>query len=163
MRNIVINGRVVSDAQKKMTQSGKEFIQFRFANSEFTDPKDENGKPITYWFNVTSFDPFCISRAKHLTKGRPVNITGRYSDNIYANKTTGNCEIGRNIEAKLIEFECYKSNDNNIQQTAPQTIPTTQTSMGNVSTVQQSPSVNNIPPAPTFNSGKPDDGDDLPF
>lgn len=162
MRNIVINGRVVSDAQKKMTQSGKEFIQFRFANSEFTDPKDENGKPITYWFNVTSFDPFCISLAKHLTKGRPVNITGRYSDNIYANKTTGNCEIGRNIEAKLIEFECSKGENNSNQQTASQTIPTTQTSMGNASAVQH-PSPMNIPPAPTFSSGKPDDGDDLPF
>lgn len=160
MRNIVINGRIVSDAQKRMTQSGKEFIQFRFANNEFTDPKDENGKPITYWFNVSSFDPFCISLAKHLTKGRAVNITGRYSDNIYANKTTGNCEIGRNIEAKLIEFECARNNDN--QQVEHQAIPTTQTSLGTAPTVQQS-AVVNIPPAPTFSPGKPDDGDDLPF
>lgn len=166
MRNIVINGRIVANAEKKVTQSGKEYIQFRFANSEYADPKDENGKSITYWFTVTSFEPYCVSLLKHLVKGKPVNITGRYSDHIYANKNTGNCEIGRNIDAKLIEFESFNSEQNgNNQQgtnTARQAMPTTQTSM-TAPTVQQATKTE-VPPAPTFNNGgKPDDDDDLPF
>lgn len=166
MRNIVINGRIVANAEKKITQTGKEYIQFRFANSEYSDPKDENGKTITYWFTVTSFDPYCVSLLKHLVKGKPVNITGRYSDHNYANKNTGNREIGRNIDAKLIEFESFNGEQSgNGQQAANKaqvTMPTTQTSMTAPTAQQQAKA--EIPPAPTFNNGgKPDDDDDLPF
>lgn len=164
MRNIIVNGRIVNNAERKMTQSGKEYIQFRLANNEFGDPKDENGRPITYWFNVTSFDPFCVSIAKHLVKGKPINVTGRLREHIYANRTTGNCEISRDIDAKLIEFESYSGDQNNNgqQQNGNMAVPKTQTAIPTSSTtVEQSQKVE-VPPAPVFNNGgKPDD--DLPF
>lgn len=146
MRKLIINGRIVNNAEKKTSRNGREYITFRFANNEFGDTKDDNGKPITYWFNITSYDTRHIALSKYLTKGRPINIIGQYSDNIYQNKN-GNCEIGRNIIADVIEFEVGKPIDDNTSTNnnneAPVSSPTTQTAM---------------PTSPI-----PDDGDDLPF
>lgn len=66
MRIMTLSGRVVSDAVKKTTQSGRDYIHFRMANNEFGDAKDEQGNPITYWFSVTCFTShtycnYCIS------------------------------------------------------------------------------------------------------
>lgn len=36
---MTLSGRVVSDAVKKTTQSGREYIHFRMANNEFGDAR----------------------------------------------------------------------------------------------------------------------------
>ena len=78
MRIMTLSGRVVSDAVKKTTQSGREYIHFRMANNEFGDAKDKQGNPITYWFSVTCFTTQGMNIQKYLTKGRPINVIGEY-------------------------------------------------------------------------------------
>lgn len=144
MRKIIINGRIASDAEVKTDKTGRQFVRFRFANNEFSDPKDQQGKPITYWFSVMSYEPRCLSIQKYLKKGRPINIIGAYSDGIYQNKNTGAFEISHNILAESIDFEVGRpiEEGNGTQGTYHQPqqstyptqntseIPKTQTSMG---------------------------------
>lgn len=166
MRKIIINGRIVNNAEKKTNKNGREYIQFRFANNEYGDPKDENGKTITYWFNVTSYETRCMALQKYLTKGRPINIIGSYSDNLYQNKNTGNCDIGRNILAETIEFEVGRPLDENGQvlsntssTTNSEEMLKTQTRMVS-SEVAQAAKAANVT-IPVVNNGS--DDDDLPF
>jgi hypothetical protein len=49
MRVFQLTGYVVTDAEKKINKSGKEFMTFRMGNNEFNDPKDEQGRSKTYW------------------------------------------------------------------------------------------------------------------
>ena len=172
MRIMTLSGWIVSDAVKRTTQGGKEFISFRMANNEFGDAKDENGKPITYWFSVTCFTSQGLNIQKYLTKGRPINVIGEYSDNVYPNKITGNCEVGRNIRAEMIYFSesSNRNNDGNGNQTsqvAPTSvskqankveIPKTQTKM--LTPEQQAAVDNSGVNIPLVNG---DSDDDLPF
>lgn len=111
MRKLILSGRIVADAEKKVTVNGREFISFRLGNNEFGDEKNSDGKPITYWFNVSSFNQAHVNLLKYLTKGKPVNVIGSYKDNIYQNKS-GNCEIGRNILADSIDFQIGNESNN---------------------------------------------------
>ena len=105
MRIITLSGRIASDAIKQTTRKGKEYIYFRMGNNEFGDAKDEQGRPITYWFAVTCFSGEYMNMQPYLTKGKPITVVGRYSDMVYQNRNTGNCEIGRNIRAEMIYFQ----------------------------------------------------------
>lgn len=172
MRIMTLSGRVVSDAVKKTTQSGREYIHFRMANNEFGDAKDEQGNPITYWFSVTCFTTQGMNIQKYLTKGRPINVIGEYSDNVYPNKITGNCEVGRNIRAEMIYFSesSNRNNDGNgnqtsqaapvsaSKQTSEVEIPKTQTKM--LTPEQQAAVANSGLKIPLVNG---DSDDDLPF
>lgn len=111
MRKLILSGRIVADAEKKVTVNGREFISFRLGNNEFGDDKNADGEPITYWFNVSSFNQAHINLLKYLTKGKPINVIGSYKDNIYQNKS-GNCEIGRNILADSIDFQIGNESNN---------------------------------------------------
>lgn len=113
MRIITISGRIVADAQKQISQQGREFLTFRLANNEFSDDKDEQGNQRTYWFRVTSFNQHCINMQKYLTKGKPINVIGQYRDSLYTNKNTGAVEIARDITADRIEFELSRPMDEN--------------------------------------------------
>ena len=157
MRVLTISGRIVADAQKQISQQGREFMTFRLANNEFGDEKDAQGKPITYWFRVTSFNPRCLNMVKYLTKGKPINVIGSYSDSMYTNKNTGNCEISRDIIADRIEFEVgnYESTQNG-NTTQPQ-VTTQQSNVVDIPKVTSS----TVQTTPTNNVN--DASDDLPF
>ena len=157
MRVLTISGRIVADAQKQISQQGREFMTFRLANNEFGDEKDTQGKPITYWFRVTSFNPRCLNMVKYLTKGKPINVIGAYSDSIYTNKNTGNCEISRDIIADRIEFEVgnYESTQNG---NSEQHQVTTQQS-----NVVDIPKVTTSTVQTTTTNNVTDASDDLPF
>lgn len=167
MRKIIVSGRVVNDAEKKMRQNGSEYIQFRFANNDYSGTKTEDGKPVTYWYNVTSRDAAIIARHKYLTKGKPLIIDGQYFDNIYQNKNTGNYEIGRNIIANSVDFDSFSSpsqNDGNNASSHTQSsdVPQTQTSMSDTPTqqnAQNSTASSKDTPAQSLS----DSDDDLPF
>lgn len=103
MRKMMLTGHIVSDAEKKIAKSGKEYITFRFANNDSVK-KGENDKNSTYWFSVKYFKEGSDNFCKYLKKGKPVFITGDYDDNIYESKVSGGCEIGRNIIADSINF-----------------------------------------------------------
>ena len=116
MRKLILSGRIVADAEKKVTVNGREFISFRLGNNEFGDEKNSDGKPITYWFSVSSFNQSHVNLLKYLTKGKPVNVIGSYKDNIYQNKA-GNCDISRHILADSIDFQIVNEGNNSNHKT----------------------------------------------
>lgn len=109
----IVTGRVVADAEKKLTTSGREMLSFRFAADNIMD-KDEHGKFKTYWYRITSWNH--LHMAKYITKGKPLMIIGNYNDHLYENKQ-GYCDISRDIIADTIDFlstgESNNSNNSN--------------------------------------------------
>ena len=162
MRKLILSGRIVADAEKKVTVNGREYLSFRLGNNESGDEKNSDGKPITYWFNVSSFNQAHVNLLKYLTKGKPVNVIGSYKDNIYQNKT-GNCDISRNILADSIDFQIGNEGNNsnhttNTTSSAPKTeIP--QVTASEVKTKVATTSKPKSTPAAVNDS----DDDELPF
>jgi single stranded DNA-binding protein len=171
MRVISIIGRIVNDAEKRVTQNGREYITFRFASNEYSDPKDENGKTVTYWYNVTSFQSNYTGENfyKHLTKGKPIVVIGDYRDNIYQNKISGNCEIGRYITAQKIDFISEIKTDEDNKGVAHQTANAepvnvqTQTSMPKTQTRVLTPEEEDMVKNSGLKGPLVSSDDDLPF
>lgn len=162
MRKLILSGRIVADAQKKVTVNGREFISFRLGNNEFGDEKNSDGKPITYWFNVSSFNQAHVNLLKYLTKGKPINVIGSYKDNIYQNKA-GNCDISRDILADSIDFqignESNKTNHTNSNTTSAPKTEIPQVTASEVKTKVTTTSRSKSTPAAVNDS----DDDELPF
>ena len=157
MRKIMLTGYIVADAEKKVTSnSGREYITFRMANNEFNDEKGSDGKPITYWFRVTSWNQNHYNLAKYLTKGKPVIVIGSFSDKIYQN-ASGNCEISRDIIADSIEFVSGNGNGDSNSKTTTKSIDTTMPEV----TSKPKKIEENI--TAVNNNVNNDDEDDLPF
>ena len=159
----MLTGRIVADAQKQVTSGGREYITFRLGNNEFNDEKGSDGKPITYWFRITSWNQAHINLAKYLTKGKPIIVVGSYKDNIYQNTKTGNCEIGRDIIADSIDFV----NDGTSGQN---TAVNTTSISSNKAQTEAIPEVTSSTTSPTKSTtvnvtthNVSDDDDDLPF
>lgn len=110
MRTLQVTGNIVADAEKKVSKNGKEYISFRIANHEFNDEKGPDGKPKTVWIGVTCYNQRYFGLAQYLKKGKPVIITGDYSDRIYQTRE-GNCEISRDVMANAIYFVQGRSED----------------------------------------------------
>ena len=105
MRLMTVNGRLASDVTRQISKQGTEFINFSIGNNEFGDPKSSDGVAQTQWFRVTSFNPQHIKLAKYLTKGKPIIVTGRYSNRLYQSQKTGQWGIDNDIIANDICFE----------------------------------------------------------
>lgn len=158
MRKIMLTGHIVADAEKKVTPtSGREYMTFRLANNEFNDEKGSDGKPVTYWFRVTSWNQNHYNLAKYLTKGKPVIVIGSFSDRIYQN-SSGACEISRDIIAESIDFIGGGNSENNNKTNAK----TTKDSIPEVTSVPK-PKVEENITAVNNNVNSIDDADDLPF
>ena len=153
MRTIEFIGRIVADAERKLSKGGKEYLSFRVANNEFNDEKGPDGKPKTYWFGVTSFNHMAMTQ--YLTKGKPVFIRGNYSDRVYQNRE-GNCDIGRDVIATEIHFIDFGEKPQNTNNTTQEPQPVVQTKM--TETPKPSTSELKVPKAP-----EEDDDDALPF
>lgn len=155
MRTIELIGRIVADAERKLSKGGKEYLSFRLANSEFNDEKGPDGKPKTCWFSVTSFNHMAMTQ--YLTKGKPVFVRGKYSDRVYQNRE-GNCEIARDIVATEIDFVDFGEKNNAPTKEGVVTgTPTVQTKME-----APKPTTEEIK-VPTNQPVTDDDTDDLPF
>lgn len=164
MRKIMLSGHIVADAQKQVTSSGREYITFRLGNTEFNNEKGSDGKPIAYWFRITSFNSNHANLAKYLTKGKNIIVVGGYNDNIYQNSKTGNCEISREVIADSIDFINSSSNTSNStagtysQRTSA---PTASTPIPQVTA--SIPSTDSAVAANSAPVNGDDDMDDLPF
>lgn len=162
MRKLTLIGRIVADAEKQITSNGREYLSFRLGNNEFNDPKDSEGKQTPYWFRVTSWEAKHINLTKYLTKGKPVIVIGDYKDNIYENKNTGKCEIGREIVADSISFIEGTGNNNGNQTTTSHKAEAAPVNSGKTSI----PQVTSTPVTPQTimtNTSNSNDDDDLPF
>lgn len=163
MRKLILSGRIVADAEKKVTVNGREFISFRLGNNEFGDEKNSDGKPITYWFNVSSFNQAHVNLLKYLTKGKPVNVIGSYKDNIYQNKA-GNCDISRNILADSIDFQIGNESNNGSHTANSTTSTTAKTEIPQVTASEVKTKVaTTSKPKPTPAAVNDSDDDELPF
>ncbi|MCD8207743.1 MAG: single-stranded DNA-binding protein [Bacteroidales bacterium] len=139
MRNLIVSGRVVADAELKTTTDGGEYISFRLVNHEYDKRGADDKKEDTYWFSVTASSSF-KNIAPYLKKGKLINIVGRYTDSIWA-RNDGTNEISRNLRALDIAFvEGSKEGES-------KSTPTTTTA----------------PPQVTASTVAGDDGDELPF
>ena len=163
MRKLILSGRIVADAEKKVTVNGREYLSFRLGNNEFGDEKNSDGKPITYWFNVSSFNQAHVNLLKYLTKGKPVNVIGSYKDNIYQNKA-GNCDISRNILADSIDFQ-IGNEGNNANHTTSNTTSTPKTEVPQVTASEVKTMVTTTTSKPKSTPAAVNDSDDdeLPF
>ena len=162
MRKLILSGRIVADAQKKVTVNGREFISFRLGNNEFGDEKNSDGKPITYWFNVSSFNQAHVNLLKYLTKGKPINVIGSYKDNIYQNKA-GNCDISRDILADSIDFQ-IGNESNSTHHTNSNTTSAPKTEIPQVTASEVKTKVTTISkPKSTPAAVNDSDDDELPF
>ena len=112
MRNITVNGRLSADVVRQISKQGSEYINFSIANNEYGDEKSSDGHPLTQWFRVTSFLPQHVKLAKYLTKGKPIIITGHYSNRLYQNQKTGQWNISNDIIATDINFEIGSERQN---------------------------------------------------
>lgn len=96
MREISITGNLAADAEILTDKNGGNYIRFRMANREFSDPENE-----TRWFDVTMFTIPRISQ--FLKKGAGVRVYGEYKDSLYQNDKYG-AQINRNITAFKVDF-----------------------------------------------------------
>lgn len=161
---MMLTGHIVADAKKEVSPTGNERVTFRIGNNEYNNQKDEEGKPITYWFSIVSFSPRALALSKYLTKGKLVSIIGDYNDNIYQNKTTGNCEIGRNIVADSIEFVNAGTSESTSKTTSSATNTTTQkTEMPKVTSSGAAPKEPMKAKKVVLSDDNVEEDDDLPF
>lgn len=166
MRELHLTGRVVADATTKLTDTGRQILEFRFANNEYKD------KDKTYWYRVNSFEPRLVALAKYITKGKPLIVVGDYSDNIYK-RNDGTMEIGRDILATAIYFVDFTNKDENGQQTNGSGNANANTSTAAAPQASAPKKKDELPPAPkevetdtsaqAAPSGSEDGEDDLPF
>lgn len=167
MRTIIVNGRVVNDAQLKTGKNGAEYLTFRFANNEFGE-KDANGNPLTVWYTVNINTPRLFRLKDYIVKGKPLNIIGHYMDRLYLNEKAGTYEIGRTIIAESIDFEIGKpmtaTNQQQVsgQQTTQYQPTPNYNPQANTKAVQQ-PVANVGATVGTYNPGTDLGDDDLPF
>lgn len=105
MRLLTVNGRVAQDVTPQLSRQGTQFISFSIASTEFNDEKGGDGKPKTQWYRVTAFEPRLVSLSKYLTKGKPIIVTGDYSNRMYQSQKTGMYGIDNDIVATKIYFE----------------------------------------------------------
>lgn len=168
MRNITVNGRLAADVVRQLSKQGREYINFSIANNEYGDEKSSDGQVLTQWFRVTSFLPQHIKLAKHLTKGKPIIVTGHYSNRLYQNQKTGQWGISNEIIAIDINFEIGTERQN-------ANISTSTSESNNVAANNISKDIDDIPQATSrkmkqintvseqAHSISADDDDDLPF
>lgn len=153
MRILTVQGRVVTDAQVKSSAKGRAYIEFRFANNEY---KDEEGS--TFWMRAVSFDPSHINLAQFITKGKPLILTGNYSNKVYAAKD-GACQVDNNLVLTGIYFiDSNKKDESTSTAQPPKTeeAPVVTTPKGTKKTEPK------VTPKPTPDVTDEED-DDLPF
>lgn len=153
MRILTVQGRVVSDAQVKSSAKGRAYIEFRFANNEY---KDEEG--TTFWMRAVSFDPSHINLAQFITKGKPLILTGNYSNKVYAAKDS-TCQIDNNMVLTGIYFIDSNKKDENSDVEAKSAVAETPVVTTSKPKKKSEPKAT-PKPAPTVTD---DEDDDLPF
>lgn len=173
MRNITVNGRLASDVTRQLSKSGTEFLNFSIANTEFGDPKSSDGKLQTQWFRVVSFQPQHMALAPHLKKGKPIVVTGKYSNRLYQSQKTGQWGISNDIIALDIAFE-IGSERQETATTTTSTVSPTQVVEQVITAVEEIPQATSrqmtapptqVTPQTTSNvfGNNVGDDDDLPF
>lgn len=103
MRKIIVSGRLGRDSELRTTKNGTVFLSAFLISTEFGDPKDEAGNPLSMVFSVFSTDARSIALQRFLVKGKPVIVTGELRVREYV-KENGTKGISYDINHASMEF-----------------------------------------------------------
>ena len=168
MKQITLDGRIGKDGAKVLkTSTGKEYVRFSLANDSFVD-----GTNKTEWFDVTSFDPYIVSKkSEFLKQGRYAIVQGTWKSEVASRN--GKIYLNHYVTAVNIELPSFggKKDDENAAQVSTFTGGTKTAGFvqGSVSEAQQ-PQVQKQTatpqPQPVVSQAAPagwSSDDDLPF
>ena len=111
MRNLTTNGIVVNEPQVKISNKGKEYVEFRAVNH---DNKED------FWFSCVAFQPHLINLIKGwFKKGTRAIFVGAYKDNPYKNKE-GETIIDHSLILCDVSFESDNTKQSEGQQSSQQ-------------------------------------------
>lgn len=102
-------GRLGTDPEMKITQSGKSVTNFYFiVERDYKDSKgniEVDGHPVEAWGKLAE------TTANNLSKGRLVQVIGQLQNNTYED-STGKKVYGYKIVAERIKYLDYPKKDN---------------------------------------------------
>ena len=108
MRKIIVSGRLGRDSEIRPTKNGSFFLSAFLISTEFGDPKDETGNPVSMVFSIYSTDSRSISLQRFLTKGKAVIVTGELRVREYV-KENGTRGISYDINHAFIDFAPFSA------------------------------------------------------
>lgn len=76
LNNLVIYGRIVRDAEMKVTKNDKKIVSFSVANNRSRKNSEGEFEQFAYFFPITLFGDYGEKLFKYLTKGQKVIIEG---------------------------------------------------------------------------------------
>lgn len=172
MRKIIVSGRLGRDSEIRPTKNGSFFLSAFLISTEFGDPKDETGNPVSMVFSIYSTDSRSISMQRFLTKGKAVIVTGELRVREYV-KENGTRGISYDINHAFIDFAPFSAKKEDGEEgkedsedTQENPVPSPEIPVHG-SSVQaaartEEPAQPSFPPA-VDTEGKPVYNDDLPF
>lgn len=108
MRQITLDGRIGKGGAKVLkSNNGREYVRFSIANEAFVD-----GAAKTDWFDVTSFDPYIVSKkSEYLTQGRYAIVQGNLKTELVIKD--GKAWLNNYITAINIELPSFGKKEEN--------------------------------------------------
>lgn len=98
MNSVNLFGNIVADPKQLKTQSGKPCASFRLAVDGY-----RNGKKLTYFFDVLTFQKTAEAVLAHLAKGKRCNVQGKLTTREYKAKD-GTNRVAVEILADLVDI-----------------------------------------------------------
>jgi single stranded DNA-binding protein len=81
MNTWIFSGRLTRDPESHTTNTGRNIADFSIANNDYKD------KPI--YVNCVAWDEAADFILQYFTKGKPIEVVGRYDQDTWEDKTTG--------------------------------------------------------------------------
>lgn len=174
MRKIIVSGRLGKDSEIRTTKNGTVFLSAFLISTEFGDPKDEAGNPLSMVFSVFCTDSRSIGLQRFLVKGKPVIVTGELRVREYV-KENGTKGISYDINHAYMDFVPFTAkkdeNEEGDENGSEKSVPEPEIGIPNHAQEHDENLVSNkqepFPPAPSMPEtpapSNSDYNDDLPF
>ena len=99
---VVIQGNLVKDPERIVSQAGTDFCKFTIANNQ--------GKDRVSFVDVTAFTKTADFVLTYFTKGSQINVTGRLQQDTWEDKETGQKRSKLAVIAHSVDF-CGKKEE----------------------------------------------------
>ena len=120
LNKIVLQGRLGSDPEMRVTGSGKPVADFTLAVDR--DFKNQNGEKETDWIDVVIFGNSAKFVCDHFTKGRMAIVSGRLQIRNWTDKE-GNKRRAAEVVADNVYFGDSKRDTDGIMDNMPVPVP----------------------------------------
>lgn len=107
LNSVILIGRLTRDAELKYTQTGTAICNFSVAVNKTLPPRDGDGgewKTEVSFFDVTLWGKVAEGKAKYLTKGKQVCVSGELVQDRWTDKETGKERSRVKITAKSVQL-----------------------------------------------------------